>query len=241
MSIIESKEDYACIIDNLLYYGNLKPALHDEELSKIGIKAIVSILSPKRNIPHDENKFTVLNINTEDKVNCSLNDWGEKVANFIEENINNNKPVYVHCAQGISRSTSAILYYLMEKKGMNLKDSFNLVKSKRNVACPTIGFFKDLIEFDKKLFGKNSINLAEYSIMMLKENFPSLDIQDIEKVYYKYQELYMNGEKKDEYKNEMENNNYEPIGYHTLDELLNGIGKGKFFERKGGSTHHPFD
>ena len=68
MSIIESKENYACIIDNLLYYGNLKPALHDEELSKIGIKAIVSILSPKRAIPHDENKFTVLNINTEDKI-----------------------------------------------------------------------------------------------------------------------------------------------------------------------------
>ena len=51
----------------------------------------------------------------------------------------------------------------------------------------------------------------------------------------------MNGEKKNEYKNEMENNNYEPIGYHILDELLDGIGKGKFFKRKGGSIHHPFD
>ena len=116
MSIIESK-NFACIIENLLYYGNLKPALHDEELSKLGIKAIVSILSKNRNISHDENKFTVLNINTEDKVTNSLNDWGKKVSNFIEQNITNNKPVYVHCAQGISRSTSAIIYYLMEKKG----------------------------------------------------------------------------------------------------------------------------
>ena len=241
MSIIESKENYACIIDNLLYYGNLKPALHDEELSKLGIKSLVSILSPNRFIPHDENQFTVLNINTEDKVNCSLNDWGEKVANFIEENINNNKPVYVHCAQGVSRSTSCVIYYLMAKKGMNLKDSFKLVKSKRIVASPTIGFFNDLIEFDKILFGKNSITLAEYSIMMMQENFPSLDVREIEKVYYKYEDIYTNGEKKNEYKKEMEENKYEPIGYHSLEELIEGIGKGKYIPRKGASIHHPFD
>ena len=127
---IESKENYACIIDNLLYYGNKKPALSDEELIKIGIKAIVCLLPKDQQISHDENQFIVLNINTEDLVTCSLNDWAEKTSNFIEENINKNKPVYVHCAQGISRSTSCILHYLMSKKGMNLKDSFDLIRSK---------------------------------------------------------------------------------------------------------------
>ena len=238
---IQSKENYSCIIDNLLYYGNIKPALKDEELSNIGIKAIVCLLPKKQEIFHDPKKFTVLNIYTDDKVTCSLKDWGEKTTNFIEENITNNKPVYVHCAQGISRSTSCILYYLMTKKGMNLKDSFNLVKSKRIVASPTVGFFKDLIEYDKKLFGKNSITLKEYSIMMMKESFPSLEEKEIEKVYCKYEEIYTNGEKKNEYKNEMEENNYEPIGYHTITELLEGIGKGKYISRKGASIHHPFD
>ena len=40
---IQTKENYACIIDNLLYYGNIKPALDEEQLSKLGIKAIVCI------------------------------------------------------------------------------------------------------------------------------------------------------------------------------------------------------
>ena len=35
---IESKDNYSCIIDKLLYYGNKKPALKDEELSNMGIK-----------------------------------------------------------------------------------------------------------------------------------------------------------------------------------------------------------
>ena len=238
---IETNENYACIFDNLLYYGNAKPAKNDEELSKLGIKAIICLLPKNKQILHDESKFTVLNIDTQDYVTCSLNDWAEQTSNFIEENINNKKPVYVHCAQGISRSTSCVLHYLMSKKGMNLKDSFNLVKSKRNIASPTIGFFKDLIDFDKKLFGKNSITLAEYSILMIQENFPSLDVKENEKIYYKYQELYTIGEKKDQYKEEMESKNYEPIGFHTLNELIDGIGKGKYIYRKGSSICHPFN
>ena len=50
MSIIKTKEDYSCIIDNLLFYGNKKPALNDEELSKIEIKAIVCLLPKESQI-----------------------------------------------------------------------------------------------------------------------------------------------------------------------------------------------
>ena len=238
---IQAKENYACILDNLLYYGNKEPALNDEELTKIGIKAIVCLLPKEKQIPHDENQFVVLNINTEDFITCSLNDWAEKTSNFIEENIKNNKPVYVHCAQGISRSTSCVLHYLMSKKGMNLKDSFDLIRSKRNVASPTVGFFNDLINYEKKLFGNNSMTLANYSIKMIHENFPSLELKDIEKIYHKYEELYTTGEKKDQYKEEMENKKYEPIGFHTMVELIEGIGKDKYIKRKGASIHHPFD
>ena len=123
---------------------------------------------------------------------------------------------------------------------MNLKDSFNFVRSKRQVASPTIGFFKDLVEYDKKLFGKSSMTAKEYSIMMIKETFPKLDIKDIEQVYNKYEELY-NGRKKDQYKEEMEQNKYEPIGYHTINELIDGIGRGKYVGRRGAGIHHPFD
>ena len=210
---IETKNDYACILDKLLYYGNKKPALKDEQLSNIGIKAIICLLPKNAQIEHDPNKFNVLNINTEDSILCSLNEWAQKTSDFIEQNI----------------------------KGMNLKDSFNLVKSKRNVASPTVGFFKDLINLDIKLFGNSSMTLEEYSLMMIYENFPTLEKKEIDEIYNKYHDLYKTGDKKDKYEKEMNENRYEPIGYHTIDELINGIGKEKFLKRKGASVHHPFD
>ena len=238
---LETKDNYSCIIDKLLYYGNKKPALKDEELSNMGIKSIICLLPKESQIQHDPNKFIVLNINTGDSIICSLNEWAQKTSDFIEKNINENKPIYVHCSQGISRSTSCILHYLMNKKGMNLKDSFNLVKSKRKVASPTVGFFQDLIDLDFKLYGINSITLEEYSLMMIYEIFPTLEKEEINKIYYKYYDLYKKGEKKDKYEKEKKENRYEPIGYHTIDELINGIGKDKFIKRKGASIHHPFD
>ena len=129
----------------------------------------------------------------------------------------------------------------MTKREMNLKQSFTLVRSKRNVASPTVGFFKDLIDLDIKLYGVSSMSLEEYSLMMIYENFPSLDKNEIDKIYNKYHDLYKEGEKKDKYEQIMKENRYEPIGYHTIDDLINGIGKDKFIKRKGASIHHPFD
>ena len=59
---IKAKQNYSCIIDKLLYYGNKKPALKDEQLSNIGIKAIICLLPKNAQIEHDPNKFNALNI-----------------------------------------------------------------------------------------------------------------------------------------------------------------------------------
>lgn len=235
------KSNFCCIIENLLYYGDKRLASKDDELIKLGIKAIVCLLPKKNQIYHNEEFFSVLNINTEDYVTCSINTWADTASDFIDNNIRNNKPVYVHCLQGISRSTACILHYLISKKNMNLKESFDFVRSKRSVAAPTVGFFNDLINYEKKKYGKNSMTLREYSLLMIKENFPTLEPKEIENVYDKYEKLYSTGLKKEEYDDEMEKQRHEPIGFHTVEELINGIGKGKYKGRRGGGIHHPFD
>ena len=65
--------------------------------------------------------MTVLNINTEYKTTCSLSACASKTSYFVEEHISKKGAVYVHCTQGISRSISWVIYYLMTKKNMNLK------------------------------------------------------------------------------------------------------------------------
>ena len=216
---IECKENHCCVIDSLLYLGNMKTATNESELSKLNIKAIVCLLPKKYQISHDESKYSVLNIDTEDKISCSLLEWAPKTFEFIQEHISKNEAVFVHCAQGISRSSSCVMYYLMTKKSMNLKDSFDLLKSKRNVICPTTGFFSDLVNLDKNLFGKNSFTLEEYSLMCIGENFPSIPKEEIEKIYKKYKNIYIDENMKytQKYLDEVKSKNIEPIGYNCME------------------------
>jgi protein-tyrosine phosphatase len=57
----------------------------------------------------------------------------------------------VHCFQGKSRSTSVIVGYLMQRRGLSMDDALALVKSKRPVAAPNIGFALQLRQFERQL------------------------------------------------------------------------------------------
>ncbi len=69
------------------------------------------------------------------------------------------KKVLVHCAAGISRSSTLVLAYLMNCEKMKLFDAFKQVRSKRCVIWPNIGFMNMLIEMEKKLYKTNSMNI----------------------------------------------------------------------------------
>jgi len=65
-----------------------------------------------------------------------------------------NKPgtnVLVHCHNGISRSASVIIAYLMKTKSLPYRSSFEFVKHKRHMICPNQGFVKQLLEYEQQL------------------------------------------------------------------------------------------
>jgi hypothetical protein len=59
-----------------------------------------------------------------------------KVTRFIDEQIENDGMVLVHCAMGISRSVSMVMAYLIEYEGMNLAEAFGTVREGRTIARP---------------------------------------------------------------------------------------------------------
>jgi len=48
--------------------------------------------------------------------------------------------VFVHCSQGVSRSVTLVIAYLMWRDGHTFEQAFAAVKAARGVANPNIGF-----------------------------------------------------------------------------------------------------
>ncbi|CAF1096038.1 unnamed protein product [Rotaria sordida] len=74
----------------------------------------------------------------------------EEAIQFLEEALNNKKNrVYVHCQQGISRSATLIIAYLLHTyEHMSLFDAFQLVATRRRI-WPNDGFCRHLLQLEK--------------------------------------------------------------------------------------------
>ncbi|PIA30300.1 hypothetical protein AQUCO_05600015v1 [Aquilegia coerulea] len=59
--------------------------------------------------------------------------------------------VLVHCCQGISRSTSLVIAYLMWRDGQSFENAFQYVKSARGVTNPNMGFACQLLQCQKRV------------------------------------------------------------------------------------------
>ena len=63
----------------------------------------------------------------------------------------------VHCMAGVSRSASICIAYLMRFCDMSLREAFYFLRDKRCVVRPNVGFWRQLIEYEKKLYGQQTV------------------------------------------------------------------------------------
>ena len=168
-------------------------------------------------------------------------EWANEAYNFIDNEINKGNCTYVNCSQGISRSTTLVLYYLINKCDMTLNEAFQKLKQKRNRICPSVGFVKGLIYYEEKILAKKpSFSIEEYSINCIKEIFPDLDGLLIEESYKNAEEKVKTEDYVKNLKKKVYNEDIEPIGYTAID-LLMEKHKDSLKERLVCSLHHPFD
>jgi len=74
--------------------------------------------------------------------------------------------VMVHCMAGRSRSASLVIAYLMRFHDMSLADAFYLVKRRRPIILPNIGFWEQLAAEELRLFGVASQTPANYTQLL---------------------------------------------------------------------------
>eukprot|EP00249_Psilotum_nudum_P012780 c23979_g1_i1 orf=501-1937(-) len=59
--------------------------------------------------------------------------------------------LFVHCCQGVSRSATLVIAYLMWRNRLCFEDAFEEVKGRRSIANPNMGFIFQLLQWQTKI------------------------------------------------------------------------------------------
>uniref|UniRef100_A0A0G4HY67 protein-tyrosine-phosphatase n=1 Tax=Chromera velia CCMP2878 TaxID=1169474 RepID=A0A0G4HY67_9ALVE len=148
-----------------LFLTNFRGAEDLKRLQALKINHVLCVNGPASDNPHptELNYMNIVNVEDEESQAAALRAHFENAGKFIHANMG--KGVVVHCAGGISRSSSIVLFYLMKYRNMNLREAFAHTMARRRVIWPNTGFMQQLIEFEKSQAGKkgrSTITAKEY-------------------------------------------------------------------------------
>ncbi|KAK1421270.1 hypothetical protein QVD17_23466 [Tagetes erecta] len=73
------------------------------------------------------------------------------VFDYFEDVREQKGTIFVHCCQGVSRSTSLVIAYRMWREGQSFDDAFQYVKKARGIADPNMGFACQLLQCQKRV------------------------------------------------------------------------------------------
>ena len=136
-------------IINRIFIGSYQNAKNYEELEKNNIKYILNCASECKNLFEDKIKYLKLDI--KDQNDFPIQDYFEKGIQFIIDSLNNNDGnILIHCMEGKSRSTTILMAYLIECKNETTNSAYKILKNKRQLTMPNLGFMNKLREFEKE-------------------------------------------------------------------------------------------
>jgi hypothetical protein len=93
--------------------------------------------------------FVYRRISVYDDSTSDLLCYADQIVTFIASALFHGS-VLVHCQRGVSRSATAVGFYLMRKLGMSLDQAMSLMKEKRPKVEPIPAFVRQLEKYEKK-------------------------------------------------------------------------------------------
>jgi hypothetical protein len=82
-----------------------------------------------------------------------LTERSKHAHNFLDYAAQKNMPTLIHCDQGVSRSPTILISYIMAKRKISFRDAFMLVAERRRCVAPNISFVSQLLEYEQSLLG----------------------------------------------------------------------------------------
>ncbi|CAE7774226.1 DUSP13 [Symbiodinium pilosum] len=98
--------------------------------------------------------YNVQTFDAEDIEEQPMTDLWKSGSEFIDSSLQTGGGVAIHCAQGISRSSSTCIAYLMMKERMTLDAAFRRVFQARNYIRPNPGFWQQALRKQSLVMGR---------------------------------------------------------------------------------------
>jgi len=133
-----------------LWLGSFAAISDNDLLRKHRISHLVQVIDVPWLPPVNDPNMTVTRIDIMDIPSADLRSHLDDACARIEKSLAAGKNVLVHCQQGISRSASVVIAYLIKNHGMSYEFAFAFVKKYRPCIKPNSGFVKCLKEWEIK-------------------------------------------------------------------------------------------
>jgi protein-tyrosine phosphatase len=143
------------IID-YLFIGSFEDAIDIKQLQKHNIKHIINVAKECNHTKIYDNityeKYPIIEyykpVNEDNIYDLNYTNL-EKLFFILDNYIEKKEPILIHCAHGMSRSVTFVIYYLMKKNKLSTDEAFKFVINKRKIAYPCSDYILYLNKLEK--------------------------------------------------------------------------------------------
>ena len=153
----ENFPSMSCVVSKYstgkLYVGSLKDSYNEELLKEAEIKTIIRVYG----FPQELKTYpgiTYINIPIEDCPDANIQDYFDKTFLEIDESLNSQKNVLIHCSRGISRAPTVAAAYLIRKLRIPSNMAIDMIDAKRHNIDINLGFLLTLEDYAKHTFSE---------------------------------------------------------------------------------------
>jgi protein-tyrosine phosphatase len=156
---MEKLPSYDAVMENL-FLGDKRTARDMEVLKSLGVTHIVNATLEVRNYFEKEPNFHYYNAACMDTDASDIGQYFVGAVDFIDAARKEGHGVLVHCQQGVSRSASVVVAYILATQDRSLMDAYSFVRKKRDVCKIRPNFLKQLVHWEQGLQKKKDDKAA---------------------------------------------------------------------------------
>ncbi|KAF9671773.1 hypothetical protein SADUNF_Sadunf12G0083400 [Salix dunnii] len=147
------------LITNTLFIGGTLAARSVYTLQHVGVTHILCLCANEIGQSESQHPdlFQYKNFSISDHEDSNISSIFGEASDFIDHVESIGGRVLVHCFEGRSRSATLVLAYLMLRKKFTLLEAWNALRRAHRRAQPNDGFARVLLDLDRQLHGKVSM------------------------------------------------------------------------------------